>query len=446
MQAQATTHRPDTSATQAAIRIQRAWRRKLAAKSHPQLEFMNANSRWKDAAIHARMKVDRQDADEGKNDPRTRWRRAGFLASRIQDKNTLYARNTNLKDSKHKDDKMLETQHWLELVDSQHRYGSNLKWYHRRWQQEDTTDNFFKWLDRGAGKDISLDECPRERLNKERIIYLSPEQRINYLVSIDDEGRLRWARNNDVIDTTEGKWQDLGEGKGIIPQDGTHPCPPIPPRRDSFGSTSFRSRQQNEATHYAGSKKGRNRLGRAICRHFTLKGRMDKLLRQTLGANTWIYVSDESFNIFIGIKETGLFQHSSFLAGGIVTSAGLISVKNGIIHKLSPLSGHYRTSVGHFRFFVDGLSERGVDMRKAKISKAEVVLRGMEYATKIKKARRKAVANFKGLAKKTLRGGGDDGGESTMGAISTWKRDILEGQRAKVAQLEHIRVDTTRNG
>ncbi|KAG2755580.1 hypothetical protein P692DRAFT_20716808 [Suillus brevipes Sb2] len=242
MQAQATTHRPDTNATQAAIRIQRAWRRKLAAKSHPQLEFMNANSRWKDAAIHARMKVDRQDADEGKNDPRTRWRRAGFLASRIQDKNTLYARNTNLKDSKHKNDKMLETQHWLELVDS----------------------------------------------------YLSPEQRINYLVSIDDEGRLRWARNNDVIDTTEGKWQDLGEGKGIIPQDGTPPCPPIPPRRDSFGSTSFRSRQQNEATHYAGSKKGRNRLGRAICRHFTLKGRMDKLLRQTVGANTWIYVSDES--------------------------------------------------------------------------------------------------------------------------------------------------------
>lgn len=38
----------------------------------------------------------------------------------------------------------------------------------------------------------------------------------------------------------------------------------------------------------------------------------------------------------------GTFQHSSFLGGGIVTSAGLISVKGGVIHKLSPLSGHYR--------------------------------------------------------------------------------------------------------
>lgn len=403
---------------------------------------MDANSRCtqKDAATHERIKIDEQDTNEGKNDPRTRWRRAGFLASRIQNKNTLYARKTNSKDSKHKDDKMLETQYWLELVDSQHRYGLNLKWYHRRWQQEDTTDNFFKWLDRGAGKDISLDECPREQLNRERIVYLSPQQRINYLISIDEEGRLRWARNNELIDTTEGKWQDLGEGKGVVRQDST---PLIPPRCDGFGSTSFVFRQQNKTTPYAGSRKG---LGHAFFRHFTLKGRMDKLLRKTVGVNTWIYVSDESFNIFIGIKETGLFQHSSFLAGGIVTSAGLISVKNGVIHKLSPLSGHYRTSVGHFRTFVDGLSGRGVDMRKAKISKVEVVLRGMEYASEIKRAPRKIVANSKRLAKKALRGRRDDGGETTTGAFSTWKRDILEGQRAKDAQLGHIRVDATRSG
>ena len=42
------------------------------------------------------------------------------------------------------------------------------------------------------------------------------------------------------------------------------------------------------------------------------------------------------------ITAPGNFQHSSFLAGGLVTSAGLISVKDGLIHTLSPLSGHYR--------------------------------------------------------------------------------------------------------
>lgn len=42
------------------------------------------------------------------------------------------------------------------------------------------------------------------------------------------------------------------------------------------------------------------------------------------------------------IPDPGSFQHSSFLGGGLVTSAGLISVKGGLIHTLSPLSGHYR--------------------------------------------------------------------------------------------------------
>lgn len=41
--------------TQAAIRIQRAWRRRLSARTHPLP--MDPDSRWKDAAIEARMKV-----------------------------------------------------------------------------------------------------------------------------------------------------------------------------------------------------------------------------------------------------------------------------------------------------------------------------------------------------------------------------------------------------
>jgi len=65
-------------------------------------------------------------------------------------------------------------------------------------------------------------------------------------------------------------------------------------------------------------------------------------------------------NIFIGIKTSGNFQHSSckspivpghgvvlmiVLAGGKVTSAGIIVVKQGIVKTLSPMSGHYRSSI-----------------------------------------------------------------------------------------------------
>lgn len=47
-------------------------------------------------------------------------------------------------------------------------------------------------LDRGDGKDLDLEELPRERFERERITYLSAEQRLNYLVNIDSDGKLRW--------------------------------------------------------------------------------------------------------------------------------------------------------------------------------------------------------------------------------------------------------------
>ena len=40
-------------------------------------------------------------------------------------------------------------------------------------------------------------------------------------------------------------------------------------------------------------------------------------------------VADTAYNLYIGIKQSGAFQHSSFLHGGRVSAAGLIKVHNG---------------------------------------------------------------------------------------------------------------------
>ncbi|CAK5264561.1 unnamed protein product [Mycena citricolor] len=174
------------------------------------------------------------------------------------------------------------------------------------------------------------------------------------------------------------------------------------------------------ATHYAGPQKGKYRITREFRKRFTLRGVVDRLLRKTVRKNTWIYVSDKHFNIFIGIKKTGTFQHSSLLGGGVVTSAGLITVKQGIVYKLSPLSGHYRTSISHFEHFVDVLRERGVDMHKARISRAVIALWGIE---RIKKAQKKKARVI------------EAGKENLSTAVekitepSSWKRDVLEGRR-----------------
>ena len=98
--------------------------------------------------------------------------------------------------------------------------GSNLRKYHAEWKSNDTQENFFYWLDYGAGKDISLHTCPRERLDKEQVRYLSREERMNYLVMVDEEGRLCWKRNGVRINTT-AQWRDSVQG--IVPVEGEAP-------------------------------------------------------------------------------------------------------------------------------------------------------------------------------------------------------------------------------
>ena len=71
--------------------------------------------------------------------------------------------------------KMMDLQYWLEMVDRKHRYGSNLRTYHRHWKQANTNENFFYWLDEGEGKNIELPNVSRQRLESEQVRYLSRE-------------------------------------------------------------------------------------------------------------------------------------------------------------------------------------------------------------------------------------------------------------------------------
>lgn len=72
-----------------------------------------------------------------------------------------------------------------------------------------------QWLDSGAGRTLSLPQCPRPRLEKERITYLTASQRQNYLVRVNDAGLLVWARNGEEVDTTEW-YKDGGPEVGVV--------------------------------------------------------------------------------------------------------------------------------------------------------------------------------------------------------------------------------------
>ena len=143
----------------------------------------------------------------------------------------------------------------------------------------------------------------------------------------------------------------------------------------------------------------------------TPAGMWDTLLRRTVRDNCWwvaaaaqtaiiifrhfkvdhficffrIYVYNSNYELYIGIKTTGTFQHSSFLYGGRVLSAGLLKAKDGYLTSLSPLSGHYRAGTAHFRFFVASLQDSGVNLEHVTLSKSLLMLRGLEQYGKLNK-------------------------------------------------------------
>ncbi|GJN79781.1 hypothetical protein PLIIFM63780_003300 [Purpureocillium lilacinum] len=289
--------------------------------------------------------------------------------------------------------RMMGLQYFLEMVDSKHRYGSNLRMYHEEWKKSDTTENFFYWLDYGGGKNIELDTCPRDRLEREQVRYLSREERQYYLVRVDDEGRLCWAKTGARIDTTEQYKDSI---HGIVPADDTtpafnpaahtaHPADDDGAGSDTSSVSSAESRREaDRAAKYADSGLDESHGIKKVT-HISASTIFNKLLRKSVRKNTWIFVADTSFRLYVGIKDSGAFQHSSFLQGSRISAAGLIKIKNGRLSSLSPLSGHYRPPASNFRAFVRNLKDEGADMSHVSISKSYTVLVGLETYVKTRR-------------------------------------------------------------
>lgn len=114
---------------------------------------------------------------------------------------------------------MMDLQYFLELVDLKHRHGSNLRVYHSYWKNSTTAQNFFFWLDYGEGKDLDLPQCPRDKLERQQVRYLSREERMNYLVRVDEAGLFRWAKNNERVWTDNRRFKDSLKGVVHIDED-----------------------------------------------------------------------------------------------------------------------------------------------------------------------------------------------------------------------------------
>lgn len=360
----------------------------LASASDDRPTSSGAHMRWKKASVIAR----RAGHDELLSDSSSSW-----SSSSVEEHSTPAQREERRKKQakinakRRHEARMMGLPYFLEMVDLKHRYGSNLRTYHEEWKKADTQENFFYWLDHGEGKHVDMASCPRERLDREQVRYLSREERQHYLVMVDNKGRLCWAKNGAPIDTTEAYKDSI---HGIVPSD--DPTPPFDPTTqldsprlgaasDSASVSSLESeREADRAAKYANPGLEESQ-GMKKVTHISASTIFNRLLRKSVKKNTWIFVADTSFRLYVGIKNSGAFQHSSFVQGSRISAAGLIKIKNGLLSSLSPLSGHYRPPAANFRAFVNSLKASEVDMHHVSISKSYVVLVGLEAYIKTRR-------------------------------------------------------------
>ncbi|EEC66928.1 hypothetical protein OsI_33536 [Oryza sativa Indica Group] len=85
----------------------------------------------------------------------------------------------------------------------------------------------------------------------------------------------------------------------------------------------------------------------------------------------WIFVLSTCKTLYIGQKQKGTFQHSSFLAGGATSAAGRLIVEDGILKAVWPHSGHYRPTEQNFQEFMNFLKERNVDLTDVMLNPSE---------------------------------------------------------------------------
>ncbi|KAL7587760.1 hypothetical protein Lser_V15G38855 [Lactuca serriola] len=141
-------------------------------------------------------------------------------------------------------------------------------------------------------------------------------------------------------------WLDVGDGKEV----NLEKCP--------------RAHLQRQCIKYLGPNE--REAYEVIVEGGKLVFRQTGLLLETIEGSKWIFVLSTSRNLYVGQKKKGLFQHSSFLAGGATTAAGRLVAHGGVLEAIWPYSGHYLPTEENFREFISFLEENHVDLTDVK--------------------------------------------------------------------------------
>eukprot|EP00121_Abeoforma_whisleri_P009760 Awhi_evm1s8982 len=296
----------------------------------------------------------------------------------------------------------LYSEHWLEAIDKYHRCGSNLKFYHQFWLScQNTSINFFTWLDHGDGLHVDLASCPRINLKKHCVMYCTESERKKYEVKIVNgilryidgdylvhtpQERINYNKNylairnsdydNDDFKIDNNNYKSSNHNKiSQQPTTNTNSIDSISSidRVDSNNNgesdillTSFQDLDFLKEVSSSSSIASISSTNFDINNHL-IDNNKKQQNRSSSSSTKYIFVLSSDKKLFIARKQRGYFHHSSFLSGGAVLSAGRMNVCNGCLVSIAPHSGHYRTSPHQFSILLNHLSEQGVDLNAVHI-------------------------------------------------------------------------------
>ncbi|CAM6088848.1 unnamed protein product [Calypogeia fissa] len=142
-------------------------------------------------------------------------------------------------------------------------------------------------------------------------------------------------------------WLDIGEGK------------------NSDLEKCKRSKLQKELIKYLSPSE--RQWFEVVIQDGKLLNKMTREPVNTPKGDKWIFVMSTTGKLYVGKKEKGKLQHSSFLAGGATTAAGRILVKDGTIELMEAHSGHYHPTQENFDELIRILRSSGADLTLARV-------------------------------------------------------------------------------
>ncbi|KAI0524958.1 hypothetical protein KFK09_004348 [Dendrobium nobile] len=200
-----------------------------------------------------------------------------------------------------------------------------------------------------VGKGLSKNGRARKLALQHWLEAIDPRHRYGHNLQFYYECWLRCESNQPFF-----YWLDVGEGKEI----NLNEC--------------LRSTLQQQCIRYLGPKE--REAYEVIVEDGKLIYKKNRECLDTTGGpidSKWIFVLGTLKNLYVGQKKKGMFQHSSFLAGGATSAAGSLVVENGVLKAVWPHSGHYRPTEENFEEFMSFLNENNVDLSDLKKAPAE---------------------------------------------------------------------------